>query len=71
MKLNWEMLPQQRYGMMEIGRGGGGEWDFEIAVIEEKKNKRYCLVYDKSNASKLVTGGWRIFMANTVVFTND
>jgi hypothetical protein len=55
------MLQQQGYGMMEIGGGGG-----EIDVTEGKKNKSYCLAYDKSDVARLLNGGRRIFMINTV-----
>ena len=42
----------------------------EIEVREGKKNKRYCLVYDNSDAARLLTGGRRMFMINIVVSTN-
>ena len=42
-----------------------------IEGTERKENKHYCLVYDKSDAARLLNGGRRIFVINTVASTND
>jgi hypothetical protein len=48
MKLNWEMLQQQGYRLMEIT-------GVEIEVTWRKKKRRYRLVYDKSDVD---TSAW-------------